>query len=133
MEFNNKLAELRRAHGLTRKELAIRLKMSVDEIIKLENGDILPNINQIEKLSGVFEISQELLINNNLDIENILDKLYANKSGRISYKENVVQLSKKESIVFFIFIFMFFCFFIGISVLGQIYMFKEFNSFFEGK
>ena len=71
--------------------------MSVDEIIKLENGDILPNINQIEKLSGVFEISQELLINNNLDIENILDKLYVNKAGRISYKENVVQLSKKES------------------------------------
>lgn len=88
MNFEYKITELRRAHGLTKEELAKRLQWPVENIINLEKGNIKPNDLQIDKISECFEISKENLLNNEFDIEYILEDLYKRKKNRISYRED---------------------------------------------
>lgn len=101
MEFKEKFSELRRGHGLTREELAKKIGMSIEMILDIEEGKIIPNNSQIEKISNLFEVPQKLLIDNSLDIEDILDKLYLNEINTISYREqsNVKILNKKIYII----------------------------------
>lgn len=49
----------------------------------------------------MFEVPQKLLIDNSLEIEDILDKLYLNEINTISYREqsNVKILNKKIYII----------------------------------
>lgn len=100
MNFEYKLAELRRAHGLTKEELSQKLDISNKTILDLENGNLKPTDIQLNKICSLFKISKELL-NNDDKFEDLLDSLYLNKNTRISYNDSVttITLNKKQTII----------------------------------
>jgi transcriptional regulator with XRE-family HTH domain len=49
--FAGKLRELRRSRGMTQAELARRAEVSVTHLSELENGDIAPGIDLVDRLA----------------------------------------------------------------------------------
>ena len=61
-ELGNKILELRKRKNLTQEDLAILLNISDKSISKWENGLSKPTIENLKKLSSVFDISLDDLI-----------------------------------------------------------------------
>ena len=62
MEFNEKLQELRKARGLTQKELAEALFVSRTAISKWESGRGYPSIDSLKQIANYFSISIDELL-----------------------------------------------------------------------
>lgn len=60
--IGNKIYELRQSEKLSQNKLASLLKISNKAISKWENGDAKPSLDQIIKLSSIFNISLDELI-----------------------------------------------------------------------
>jgi len=60
--FGNKIAELRKKHNMTQRELAIKLSMSAKAISKWETGRSLPDIALLPKIASTFAIGVDELI-----------------------------------------------------------------------
>ena len=87
MEFNEKLQELRKKHGLTQEELAESLYVSRTAISKWESGRGYPNIESLKDISEFFSVSIDDLLSgeklisiaeneNKSNIQNICDLLF---------------------------------------------------------
>lgn len=72
MKFNEKLAKLRKKSGLTQEALGLKLNVTRQMISKWELGKETPEMDTIEQISKVFNVSVgELVeINKEKDIEN---------------------------------------------------------------
>lgn len=69
MEFGKKLASLRKVHHLSQEELGSELDVTRQTISNWELGVSLPNPEQLKRLSKLFQISiDELLDNDTKDI-----------------------------------------------------------------
>ena len=62
MELKNKLKELRKEKGLTQKELAKKLNISVTGYASWEQGLAEPNLNTIKTICKIFNISADELL-----------------------------------------------------------------------
>lgn len=66
MDINNKIYELRKKHNYSQEQLAEKLNVTRQTISKWELNETSPDINQSKKLSKIFNISLDELINNNI-------------------------------------------------------------------
>lgn len=62
MEFKLKLKELRKEKGLTQKELAKKLNISVTGYASWEQGLAEPSLNAIKNICKIFNISADELL-----------------------------------------------------------------------
>jgi transcriptional regulator with XRE-family HTH domain len=62
MEFKYRVKELREQHGLLQKELAEKLGVSRYTIVRYESGKINPDIENVIKLSKIFDCSIDYLL-----------------------------------------------------------------------
>ena len=74
MNLGNKIAKLRKDSNLSQEDLAEKVGVTRQTISKWELEETSPDINQVKKLSNIFKISLDELVNN--DINNILIKNY---------------------------------------------------------
>ena len=64
-ELGNKIYELRKKKNLTQEDLALLLDISDKSVSKWENGTSKPTIENLKKLSSIFDISLDDLIEDN--------------------------------------------------------------------
>lgn len=62
MKFEEKLKMLRKEHNLTQEELAEKLYVSRQAITKWENGDGMPDIDNLKEISKLFNITIDELV-----------------------------------------------------------------------
>jgi len=67
--FGEKLRYLRQQHGLTQYELATMLVVSRPYVGRLESGEKIPNVAMLLKLSEIFDVSVDVLIKDQLELE----------------------------------------------------------------
>ena len=72
MGFCHRLKELRIEKNLTQKELASYLSLSPNSICEWEKGRCEPGIEQLKKLSALFECSIDFLTENADDFGNVV-------------------------------------------------------------
>jgi transcriptional regulator with XRE-family HTH domain len=63
MKFNEKIKALRNKAKLSQQELANQLNIHVTRVSKIENGHLLPSIDIVRRLTKIFNISADQLIN----------------------------------------------------------------------
>ena len=73
MKFNEKLIKLRKAAGLSQEELGNRLNVARQTVSKWELGETTPEMDKLEELSNIFEISIDELVKNDA-IPNVITK-----------------------------------------------------------
>lgn len=64
-KFGNRLCSLREEKGLSQKELATILDVSDKAISKWENGQSIPKMETLEKITEVFNVRLDVLLNDN--------------------------------------------------------------------
>lgn len=60
----NRIKELRQAQGLTQEELGKKLNVQKSAISKYEKGMVIPNGDVLKRLSAIFNVSTDYLLNN---------------------------------------------------------------------
>lgn len=73
MKFNEKLIKLRKAAGLSQEELGNKLNVARQTISKWELGETTPEMNKLEELSNLFEVTIDELVKDN-SIPNVITK-----------------------------------------------------------
>lgn len=71
MIFADKLIYLRKKFNITQEELASQIDVSRQSISKWESAMSMPDINKIIKVSQVFGVSTDFLLNDNLDMDDL--------------------------------------------------------------
>ncbi|MCI1659361.1 MAG: helix-turn-helix domain-containing protein [Lactobacillus delbrueckii] len=62
MMLSSKLRDLRKKHGLSQKELAEKLMTTQAKVASWENGDSVPGISYIAKLTVLYDVSADYLL-----------------------------------------------------------------------
>lgn len=62
LKFNEKLIKLRKAAGLSQEELGNKLNVARQTVSKWELGETTPEMDKLEELSDLFEISIDELV-----------------------------------------------------------------------
>ena len=62
MNLGEKLKYLRKQHNWTQEQLAQHLNISRSQISKWENGELLPDVQSLQKLSSLYKVSVAFLI-----------------------------------------------------------------------
>lgn len=70
MEFGDKLIEQRRSRGLSQEQLADKLGVSRQAISRWEAGNAWPDVNNLKKISEIFAVSADYLLNDDCEQEN---------------------------------------------------------------
>lgn len=73
MTFNEKLIKLRKASGLSQEELGNKLNVARQTVSKWELGETTPEMDKLEELSNLFEVSIDELVKDS-SIPNIITK-----------------------------------------------------------
>ena len=73
MKFNEKLIKLRKASGLSQEELGDKLNVARQTVSKWELGETTPEMDKLEELSNLFEISIDELVKDS-SVPNIITK-----------------------------------------------------------
>lgn len=68
-KFGEKLKVLRQRHGLTMKQLGELLEVSDSYVSKMETGDKIPNVAMVLRVSKIFEVTTDVLIKDELELE----------------------------------------------------------------
>ena len=87
MKFNEKLIKLRKASGLSQEELGDKLNVSRQTISKWELGETTPEMDKLEELSNLFEISIDELVKDNA-IPNTIIKEIDQRKVESLYKDS---------------------------------------------
>lgn len=61
-EFGGRVAEIRKLHGLTQEELALKLNISVNHLGYIERGQHGPSIDLIVEIAVMFNVSMDYLV-----------------------------------------------------------------------
>jgi transcriptional regulator with XRE-family HTH domain len=67
--FGEKLRVLRNRQGLTLRQLSDVLEVSHSYIAKMERGEKIPNVEMVLKVSRIFNVSTDVLIKDELELE----------------------------------------------------------------
>ncbi len=68
-KFGEKLRILRKKHGLSYRKLASMLDTAHSHIINLENGKHKPSVDLIVRITQLFEVSFDQLMNDELALD----------------------------------------------------------------
>jgi transcriptional regulator with XRE-family HTH domain len=68
--FGEKLKVLRQQRGLTMKQLGKLLEVSDSYVSKMETGDKTPNVAMVLRVADLFEVTTDVLIRDELELEN---------------------------------------------------------------
>ena len=67
-KFGEKLRALRKQHGLSYRKMASRLETSHSHIINLESGKHKPSVDLIVRITQVFDVSFDQLMNDDIEL-----------------------------------------------------------------
>lgn len=87
MKFNEKLIKLRKASGLSQEELGDKLNVARQTISKWELGETTPEMDKLEELSNLFEISIDELVKDNTIPNSIIKEIDQRKVESL-YKDS---------------------------------------------
>jgi transcriptional regulator with XRE-family HTH domain len=82
MTLADKIMKLRKKNGFSQDELAERLNVSRQSVSKWESGTSMPDLNKIVMLSGIFGVSTDYLLK-----EEIEDEEYRSKVQKAEQEE----------------------------------------------
>ena len=88
-----RLRELRKLKGITQKELAEKLKLSVAIISKYERNECDPSIENLIKMANIFGVSVDSLVGNNAEL---IDLTAIDKNRKYAIKKIVYELGDIE-------------------------------------
>lgn len=71
MELGNHLFDARKKCGFSQEEVAEKLGVSRQTISKWETGETLPDIRQAKRLSGLYRLTLDELIDFDLDVQEV--------------------------------------------------------------
>lgn len=76
--LGKKIKSLRKSKGWTQEILSERLGINAKSVLRIENGKTFPTIQNLEKLSQIFEIEISELFNNDYlnNSEVLMDSIY---------------------------------------------------------
>lgn len=83
MTLSGRLQELRKSHNLSQEQLAEQLDVSRQAISKWEGGQANPDVNNILKLSKIYEVSTDYILTGR------------ETDNQIVYKETIVYKEKQ--------------------------------------
>ncbi len=89
MEFGDKLIEQRKMRGFSQEQLADKLGVSRQAISRWEAGSALPDVNNLKKISEIFEISIDYLLNDSC----VPPKNDIKGSNKLNKKRNLYKIS----------------------------------------
>lgn len=95
MTFGEKLSSLRKQSNLTQKDLAEKLNVSRQAITKWENDAGLPDINNLKKISSLFAVTIDELLDYKVEEINIEFKTAEENESEIK-KEIKTELETKD-------------------------------------
>lgn len=86
MMLPSKLRDLRKKHGLSQKELAEKLMTTQAKVARWENGDSVPDISYIAKLTVLYDVSADYLLKDGKQEgqTTIMDRQNTKRLGRIN-------------------------------------------------
>ena len=85
MSIGEKIIELRKKYNLTQEKLAEKIEVSRQTVSNWESNSTSPDLLQASKLTKIFKISLDELVDNNLDIackNNLTDNVFSNLIGK---------------------------------------------------
>ena len=69
MELSKKIEKLRKKKGLSQEQLADQIGVSRQSVFKWESGVNTPDIDKLKKLTEIFNVSFDVLLNDEIDID----------------------------------------------------------------
>lgn len=79
MTFGEKLQKLRKAKGWTQEELASQVSVSRQALSKWEKGSVLPDTDNILRISKIFEVSTDYLLHEDFESDADIPAVHASK------------------------------------------------------
>jgi transcriptional regulator with XRE-family HTH domain len=67
MELHKKIKQLRKKKDLSQQEFAEKIGLHISYVSRLENGHSQPSIEVLKKLTKLFEVTADYLLNGNVD------------------------------------------------------------------
>lgn len=116
MNLGNKIMTLRKKNNLSQEDLAEKVGVTRQTISKWELEETTPDINQAKKLSMIFNVSLDELVNN--DVESILIEKVSNTERLAGI---TIKILKVSGILLILFIAL-------ILALVIVFNFKRFNN-----
>lgn len=90
MEIGNRILELRKQNNYSQEQLAEKMGVARQTISKWELGETSPDLEQAKKLSQIFKVSLDDLINN--DIKNVLIEKVSNTEKLTKIVINILKV-----------------------------------------
>ncbi len=87
LKFNEKLIKLRKAVGLSQEELGNKLNVARQTVSKWELGETTPEMDKLEELSNLFEVSIDELVKDS-SVPNIITKEINRKKVDSLYRDS---------------------------------------------
>lgn len=107
MILADKIIQLRKQYGWSQEDLAEKLNVSRQSVSKWESGNSIPDLDKIIKLSGLFGVSTDFLLKDELEVSTPSEsnETYESEKTRIvtlaeanAYMDTVTTTSKKIAI-----------------------------------
>jgi len=83
MKLSEKIFALRKSHGLSQEELAEKLDVSRQAVSRWENGSALPDAQNVLRLSKLFHVTADYLLNDGYQSDDDLPKVQQIKDDGI--------------------------------------------------
>lgn len=96
MIFADKLIQLRKKNGLSQEELADKVGVSRQAVSKWESAQSIPDIDKVIALSGLFGVSIDYLLKDEIEIEDSVPLEEEKKKVSIPRLMNVLLKGKKQ-------------------------------------
>lgn len=97
MIFADKLIELRKKNGMTQEELAEKMNVSRQSVSKWEGAQSAPDLDKVLKLSGIFGVSTDYLLKDELESPEFVEvKDDAPRLRQVGLEEASEYLALKE-------------------------------------
>ncbi len=94
MKISEKIIYLRKKNGWSQEQLSIKLDISRQAVYKWEAGISLPEIDKLKKLSKIFKISYNDLLDDEIDIISQIE--HSEKGSSKINEEDIISLEQKE-------------------------------------
>ena len=125
MILADKIIYLRKKLGMTQEELASKMDVSRQSVSKWESTMSMPDINKIMKLSEIFGVSTDFLLDDNKEIKDISefkDEKYSGRIIEVDEANHYIKMQEKFSSIIALAVLLFIlgpAIFMLISALGK--------------
>lgn len=96
MKFNEKIYALRRKKGWSQEELANELDVSRQSVYKWESGENVPDVDKIKKLAKIFNVSLDILLDDECDLHTPTDSTPVAKKDSSDCEDGLVATTNAE-------------------------------------